>query len=120
MTVSEKIAYIQGMFDGMDLDKSESKEARILAEVLDVLKEIGDQLEDIDATLDEYGEEIDAISDDLSDVEAFCSRMRTRTIMTTMMRMRTTRIGTRTAAKWTAPTAAPSCSSMTPWWRVVS
>ena len=44
MTVSEKISYIQGMFDGMDLDKSDSKEARILAEVLDVLKEIGDQL----------------------------------------------------------------------------
>ena len=52
MTISEKVAYIQGMFDGMDLDKSDSKEARILAEVLDVLTEIGDQLEDMDATLD--------------------------------------------------------------------
>ena len=40
MTISEKVAYIQGMFDGMDLDKSDSKEARVLAEVLDVLKEM--------------------------------------------------------------------------------
>ena len=69
MTISEKVAYIQGMFDGMDLDKAESKEARILAEMLDLLKEIGEELESVDATLDEFAEEIDAISDDLSDVE---------------------------------------------------
>ena len=69
MTIIEKVAYIQGMFDGMDLDKSESKEARILAEMLDLLREIGDQLETVDATLDEFSEEIDAISDDLEDVE---------------------------------------------------
>lgn len=69
MTISEKVAYIQGMFDGMDLGKSDSKEARILAEILDVLKEVGEELETVDAALDEFGEEIDAISDDLSDVE---------------------------------------------------
>lgn len=69
MTISEKVAYIQGLFDGMGLDKSQSGEAKILAEMLDVLKEIGDQLDNVDATLDEFGEEIDAISDDLADVE---------------------------------------------------
>jgi len=37
--------------------------------VLDLLKEMAEEMEDIDATLDEFGEEIDAISDDLSDVE---------------------------------------------------
>ena len=52
MTISEKVAYIQGLFDGMGLDKSQSGEAKILAEMLDVLKEIGDQLESgfVDAT----------------------------------------------------------------------
>lgn len=69
MTISEKVAYIQGLFDGMGLDKQESGEAKILSEMLDVLKEVGEQLETVDATLDEYGEEIDALSDDLSDVE---------------------------------------------------
>lgn len=69
MTISEKVAYIQGMFDGMELDKSDSKEARVLSEVLDLLKEMAEEMENIDATLDEFGEEIDAISDDLSDVE---------------------------------------------------
>jgi ribosomal protein S27E len=69
MTISEKVAYIQGLYDGMGLDKSQSGEAKILAEMLDVLKEVGDQLENVDATLDEFGEEIDALSDDLADVE---------------------------------------------------
>ena len=70
MTIIEKVAYIQGLFDGMDLDKSESKEARILSEMLDLFKEIGEELETVDATLDEFSEEIDAISDDLADVES--------------------------------------------------
>jgi ribosomal protein S27E len=69
MTIIEKVAYIQGLFDGMGLDKSDSKEAKILSEILDVLKEVGDELETVDATLDEFGEEIDAVSDDLADVE---------------------------------------------------
>ncbi|HIT01335.1 MAG TPA: hypothetical protein IAC21_00715 [Candidatus Enterenecus merdae] len=69
MTISEKVAYIQGLFDGMGLDKSESGESRILAEMLEVLKQVGEQLDSVDATLDEFGEEIDALSDDLSDVE---------------------------------------------------
>ena len=58
MTISEKVAYIQGMFDGMGLDKSESGEAKVLAEVLDVLREIGDQLDTVDATLDNCGESL--------------------------------------------------------------
>lgn len=69
MTISEKVAYIQGLYDGMGLDAAASNEARILSEMLDVLREMGLQMEDMDATLDEYGEAIDVISDDLEDVE---------------------------------------------------
>lgn len=69
MTISEKVSYIQGLYDGMGLDASTSHEAKILSEILDVLREVGLQLEDVDATLDEYGEAIDVISDDLEDVE---------------------------------------------------
>ena len=70
MTIIEKVAYIQGLFDGMGMDKSDAPEAKILSEMLDVLKEVGAELETVDATLDEFSEEIDAISDDLADVES--------------------------------------------------
>ena len=99
MTISEKVAYIQGMFDGMGLDKSESGEAKVLAEVLDVLKEIGDQLDTVDATLDEFGEEIDAISDDLADVEVRSS-LWTSAERTMSAAAAVTAVATTTTSKW--------------------
>ena len=69
MTISEKVAYIQGMFVGMELDKSEQKVARILSEVLDVLSEVGQQLDGMDAAMDQFDEELDALGDTVADLE---------------------------------------------------
>ena len=69
MTISEKVAYIQGLFDGLKLDGEKSGEARILSEMLDVLKEVGQRLEDMDAVMDEFDEELDSLSDDVAVLE---------------------------------------------------
>ena len=69
MTISEKVAYIQGLFEGMELDKSDMKTARVLAEVLDVLREIGQQLDGMDAAMDQFDEELDALGDTVADLE---------------------------------------------------
>ena len=69
MTISEKVAYIQGLYDGLGLDSEKSGEARILSEMLDVLKEVGAQLDSVDAAMDEFDEELDALSDTVSDLE---------------------------------------------------
>lgn len=69
MTISEKVAYIQGLYDGLGLDGEKSGEARILSEVLDVLKEVGQQLDGMDAAMDEFDEELDALSDTVADLE---------------------------------------------------
>lgn len=69
MTISEKVAYVKGMFDGMSLDTETSKEAKLIAALLDVLEEVGLSIEDLEDTCASLGEEIDAVSDDLSDVE---------------------------------------------------
>ncbi len=69
MTISEKVAYVKGMFDGMALDTEASKEAKLIASMLEVLEEVGMSIEDLEDTCASLGEEIDAISDDLSDVE---------------------------------------------------
>ena len=65
MTISEKVAYIQGLYDGLGLDGEKSGEARILSEVLDVLKEVGQQLDG----MDEFDAELDALSDTVADLE---------------------------------------------------
>lgn len=69
MTITEKVAYLKGMFDGMNLDTEKSKEAKLLGAVIDILEEMGASLADVDERFEAVGEEIDALSDDLSDVE---------------------------------------------------
>ena len=69
MTISEKVAYIQGLFDGLKLDAEKSGEARILSEMLDVLREVGQQLDGMDAAMDQFDEELDALEDTVADLE---------------------------------------------------
>ena len=69
MTITEKVAYIQGLFDGLKLDTEKSGEARILSEVLDVLREVGLQLDGIDTAMDQFDEELDTLEDTVADLE---------------------------------------------------
>jgi len=69
MTITEKVAYIQGLFDGLKLDAETSNEARILSEVLDVLREIGQQLDGMDSAMDQFDEELDTLEDAVADLE---------------------------------------------------
>ena len=46
-----------------------SGEARILSELLDVMKEVGQQLEGMDTAMDQFDEELDALGDSVADLE---------------------------------------------------
>ena len=69
MTISERVAYIRGLYDGLGLDASKSGEARVLSEMLDVLKQIGVQVDGADTSLDRLYEELDDLRDSVSDLE---------------------------------------------------
>ncbi len=69
MTISEKVAYLKGLAEGLGVGADESKEGKLLKEMLGVLEEIGLSIEDLESNTAELGEEIDALSDDLGDVE---------------------------------------------------
>ena len=69
MTISEKVAYIQGLYDGLGLDGEKSGEARILSEMLDVLREVGLQLDGMDAAMDQFDEELDTLENTVSELE---------------------------------------------------
>ena len=66
MTINEKVAYIKGMLEGMEL---ESKEGKLINSMLEVLEEIGLAIEDIDASFDAVDEELNAINDELDEIE---------------------------------------------------
>lgn len=69
MTISEKVAYLKGLAEGLDLDTAKSKEAKLISVMIGILEEVGLSIEDLEENTAALGEEIDAISDDLSDVE---------------------------------------------------
>ena len=69
MTISEKVAYLKGLAEGLNLDVEKSKEGKLISVMIGILEEIGMSLEDLEENNVALGEEIDAISDDLADVE---------------------------------------------------
>ena len=68
MTTSEKVAYLKGLAEGLGLDKKE-KEGKLFAAIIDVLDAVAADLEDLEENALDLGEEIDALSDDLAEVE---------------------------------------------------
>ena len=69
MTISEKVAYIKGLFDGMELDTEKSKEAKLISALIDVLEEVGLSIEDLEEEVEVLNEGLEAVSDDLEEVE---------------------------------------------------
>ena len=68
MTSSEKVAYLKGLMEGMELN-TESGEGKLLSVIADILADLSEDIEDIESDLYDLSEDVDAISDDLSDVE---------------------------------------------------
>nr|WP_326185350.1 CD1247 N-terminal domain-containing protein [uncultured Oscillibacter sp.] len=68
MEITEKVAYLKGLAEGMELD-TEKKEGKLLSAIIDVLEDIALELEDIQDEQAELADGLDAVSDDLEDVE---------------------------------------------------
>ena len=70
MTISEKVAYLKGLAEGLNLDVEKSKEGKLISVMIGILEEVGLSIEDLEENALALGEEIDVLSDDLADVEA--------------------------------------------------
>ena len=68
MGITEKVAYLKGLADGLNLDK-DSKEGKLFAAIIDVLDDMALEIEDMQEVQMELSEGLDAVSDDLEDVE---------------------------------------------------
>lgn len=69
MTITEKVAYLKGLADGLAIDTEKSKEGKLISVIIDILEEMGMSIEDLEESASALGEELDALSDDLADVE---------------------------------------------------
>ncbi|MEG0854632.1 MAG: hypothetical protein RSF82_12200, partial [Angelakisella sp.] len=68
MTITEKVAYLKGMADGMRLDES-ANEGKLLKTVIDVLEDMALTISDVEDTIGEMSQQVDEIDDDLAAIE---------------------------------------------------
>ena len=68
MEIIEKVAYLKGLAEGMELDTGK-KEGKLLAAIIDLLEDIALEIEEIEDEQAELADGLDAVSDDLEDVE---------------------------------------------------
>lgn len=68
MTITEKVAYLKGLIEGMEIDAN-AKDGKILKAIMDVLSDLALSVEDLEATVEEMGEQVDTIDEDLDALE---------------------------------------------------
>lgn len=68
MSIGKRVAYIKGLSKGLEID-SNSKEGKLLCEIIDVLEDIAEEIEELQEDVSTLDDEICAVSDDLELVE---------------------------------------------------
>ena len=68
MTTIEKVAYLKGLFEGMEIDES-TKEGKLLKAGVEVLGELAEDHADLEDYVAELTEQVDAVDEDLSSLE---------------------------------------------------
>lgn len=68
MTLSERISYIRGLADGLDLD-NDKKEVKVLNAIIELLDDMALAVESTEELYDELAEQVDAIDEDLTYLE---------------------------------------------------
>ena len=68
MDICEKIAYIKGLAEGLQLDDT-TKEGKILLGIIELLEDMTTEICDIEDACDDMSEQLDAVDEDLSRLE---------------------------------------------------
>ena len=70
MEITEKVAYLKGLAEGLALDTEKSKEGKLIAAIIDVLDDMALELADMQDEQCDLEDGLDAVSEDLADVES--------------------------------------------------
>ncbi|MEG2929542.1 MAG: hypothetical protein RR846_08355 [Oscillospiraceae bacterium] len=68
MSLTEKLAYIKGLCEGLELEGT-TKESKVILALVDLLDEVTQSVSQLEGDMDQVFDEIDAIDEDLTDVE---------------------------------------------------
>ncbi len=64
MNITEKVAYIKGLMEGMELDTS-NPQSKVLSSIVNLLEDISLEISDINKCYDEVVDQLDAVDEDL-------------------------------------------------------
>ena len=70
MTLTEKVAYLKGLAEGLALDENKP-ETKIINAMLDILDELAMSVTDLEDAMDIFSEQLDAVDEDLDELESF-------------------------------------------------
>lgn len=70
MTVTEKVAYLKGLVEGLELDECKS-ETKVIKAMMDVLDDLALTVTDLSDDVDIMAEQLDAVDEDLGDLEEY-------------------------------------------------
>ena len=68
MTNTEKVAYIRGLAEGLELDDSK-KEVKVLNAIIDLLDDLAMSLSDLEDGYSDMADQLDAVDEDLGSLE---------------------------------------------------
>ena len=71
MALKEKAAYLKGLADGLDFDKT-TAEGKLIAAMLELLDEMTDTIDAIGEDMDYLGDYIEEVDKDLGELEEYC------------------------------------------------
>ena len=69
MTVIEKVAYLKGLAEGLNLN-AEKAETKMFNAIMDILEDLADSTNDIEDTIAVMTEQLDAVDEDLDALES--------------------------------------------------
>lgn len=70
MTLTEKVAYLKGLAEGLALDASKP-ENKVIASMIDILDDLALTVSDLEDTVDIINEQVDAVDEDLDELETY-------------------------------------------------
>lgn len=70
MTITEKVAYLKGLAEGLALDEAKP-ETKIIKAMMDVLDDLALSVSDLEDGMDLISEQLDAVDEDLDELEGY-------------------------------------------------
>ena len=69
MTLTEKTAYIKGLCEGLEFDKKDSAEAKLIKALIELCDDMAKEIDDIECDIADLADYCEELDEDLGDVE---------------------------------------------------